>query len=103
MAQGDNKTGQKGEKCIFVMNHDKIAHMREKRKKPTYARVTVYFRTPKEDPNQVMITAGGNTIMYAGELTTRTTDLTTDKMLWNSVISTEGARFSGLDIGDFYL
>ena len=29
--------------------------------------------------------------------------LMTAKMLWNSVISTDGAKFMELDIGDFYL
>ena len=61
------------------------------------------FRPQKEDPNRVRITAGGNLIKYAGELTTRTVDLTTAKKLWNGVISMDGAKFMGLDIGDFYL
>ena len=35
--------------------------------------------------------------------TTRTADLTTSKILWNSVISTDDARFAALDVGNFYL
>ena len=69
----------------------------------TYARVEVDFRTPKDDPNRVRITAGGNLIKYPGELTTRTVDLTTSKLLWNSVISTDDARFAALNVGNFYL
>ena len=42
-------------------------------------------------------------IEYPGELTTRTADLSTATILWNSVLSTEGAKFMGLDIGSFYL
>ena len=34
---------------------------------------------------------------------TRTADITTTKIIWNSVISTEGARYGCLDVGDFYL
>ena len=49
------------------------------------------------------ITVGGNLIDYPGELTTRTADLTTTKLLWNSVISTPGARYSTVDIKSFYL
>ena len=49
------------------------------------------------------MTAGGNLIKYPGELTTRTADLVTSKVLWNSVLSTENAKFMGLDIGNFYL
>ena len=46
---------------------------------------------------------GGNLIDYPGELTTRTTNLTTTKMLWNSVISTKDAQYLCLDIKNFYL
>ena len=50
------------------------------------------------------MTAGGNLIKdYPGELTTRTADLTTSKVLWNSVLSTPGAKFMGVDIKSFYL
>ena len=103
MAQGDNRSGTKGKNCIFVMTHNQISQMREKGKKPTYAPVVVDFRPQKEDPNRVRITAGGNLIKYAGELTTQTYDLTTANMLWNSAISTDRSKFMGLDIGDFYL
>ena len=44
----------------------------------------VDFRPQKADPNRVRMTAGGNLIEYAGELTTRTADLTTAKIVWNS-------------------
>ena len=49
------------------------------------------------------MTAGGNLIKYAGELTTRTANLTTFKILWNSVVSTEGAQFASFDISNMYL
>ena len=101
MVQGDNRSGTKGKNCILVMTHKQISKMRSKGKKPTYARVVVDSCPQKEDPNRFRITAGGNLIKYAGELTTQTADLTTAKMLWNSVISTDGAKFMGLDIGDF--
>ena len=51
----------------------------------------------------MLVTAGGNLINYPGELTTRTADLSTTKILWNSVISTLGARYLCLDIKNFYL
>ena len=49
------------------------------------------------------MTAGGNLISYPFELTTRTADITTAKILWNSVISTEGEQYMCLDIKNFYL
>ena len=85
------------------MNHEKIARMHAEGRVPTYARVVVEFRPQKEDPNRVRITAGGNLIKYPGELTTRTADLTTTKIAWNSVLSTEGAKYACLDVGNFYL
>ncbi len=65
MAQGDNKTGQKGTNAIFVMNHTEILLI------PadctiTYARVVVDFRPQKADPHRICITAGGNLINYPG-------------------------------------
>ena len=102
MAQGDKKTGTNGKNCFFVMNHDEIANI-PKDRVVTYAIVVVDFRPQKDDPNRVRITAGGNLIKYPGELTTRTADLTTSKLLWNSIISTDDAGFAALDVGNFYL
>ena len=102
MAQGDNKTGEKGTNSIFVMNHEEIKHI-PKDRVVTYARIVVDFRAQKTDPNRVRITAGGNLIKYPGELTTRTADLTTSKVIWSSVLSTKDARFMGIDIKNFYL
>jgi hypothetical protein len=46
---------------------------------------------------------GGNLIEYPYELTTRTADLTTSKVMWNSVISTPGSRYICADVKHFYL
>ena len=102
MAQGCNVTGQKGTNAIFVMTHAQIANI-PKDRTITYARVVVDFRPQKEDPHRIRITAGGNLINYPGELSTRTADLTTSKLMWNSVLSTEGAKYMCLDIQNFYL
>ena len=69
----------------------------------TYARIVVDYRPQKADPNRVRITAGGNLIQYPGELTTRTSDLRTTKIMLNSVISTRGARYMTADAANFYL
>ena len=85
------------------MNRAQIAKMYAEGKTPTYARIVVDLRQQKSDPNRVRITAGGNLIKCPGKLTTRTTDITITKIIWNSVISTEGARYGCFDVGDFYL
>ena len=102
IAQGDKKTGEKGTDCVFVMTPEQVQHI-PKDRVVTYARIVVDYRPQKKDPNRVRITAGGNLINYPGELTTRTADLTTSKILWNSVLSTDGAKFMGIDVKSFYL
>ena len=102
MAQGDSKTGQKGTNAIFVMTHAEIPLIPTDRT-ITYARVVVDFCPQKADLHRICITAGGNLINYPGELTTQTADLTTSKLMWNSVLSTEGAKYICLDIKNFYL
>jgi hypothetical protein len=64
---------------------------------------TIDHPPQKEDPNYVRITVGGNLINYPFELTTQTTDMVLSKLLWNSTISTPGARFGGADIKNMYL
>jgi hypothetical protein len=102
LAQGDKHTKTQGTDLIFILSHEKIKQIPSDRV-VTYANIVVDYRPHKSDPNRVRITAGGNLIDYPGELTTRTADLSTAKILWNSVLSTEGAKFMGLDIGSFYL
>jgi hypothetical protein len=63
----------------------------------------INHRPQTEDPNRVRITVGGNLIDYPFELTTRTADMVSSKILWNSVISTKDIRFSGADIKNMYL
>ena len=46
---------------------------------------------------------GGNLIEYPYELTTRTADVTTSKVMWNSIISTPNARYAYADVKNFYL
>jgi hypothetical protein len=69
MAQGDNKTGQKGTNLIFAMNHAEIPNI-PKDRTVTYARVVVNFRPQKTDPHQIQITSRGNLINYLGKLST---------------------------------
>ncbi len=97
MAQGNKKTGQKGMNSIFVMTHVEIAKI-PKNQTVTYAQVIVDFCPQKADPHCIRITAGGNLINYLGNLFTRTADLTTSKLMWNSVLSTKGAKYMCLDI-----
>jgi hypothetical protein len=53
MAQGCNKTGQKGMNAIFVMMHDDIRHELAAKKKITYVIPIIDYRPQKEDPHRI--------------------------------------------------
>ena len=84
------------------MNHEEINNIPTDHT-VTYARRVVDYRSHKDDPNRVCITVGGNLLDYPGELTTQTADLTTTKIMWNSVISTPDVRYMCFNVKNFYL
>ena len=88
---------KKGTNTVKFLTHDKIRAI-PKDRTITYARIVVEYRKQKKDPNRVRITVGGNLLKSDEELTVRTANLTTTKMMWNSVISMEGARYMCTDI-----
>jgi hypothetical protein len=92
MAQGNNKTGQKGTNSIFVMTHE-VIRLIPMSQTVTCACIVINFCPPKVDSHRICITAGGNLINYPGKLSTQTANLTTSKLMWNSVLSTEGANY----------
>ena len=75
----------------------------ERRKDITYVKLVVVDRPFKEEPRRVRNTAGGDRINYPYEVSSRTAELTTSKLLLNSTISTPGARFLTLDIQNYFL
>jgi hypothetical protein len=74
----------KGTNTMFFIPHTDIP----KNKKPTYLQVVAAFRPEKSDPKQIRWTVGGDCIFYAADVSTKTADLTTPKILFNSVLST---------------
>jgi hypothetical protein len=84
------------------MTHDKIKNIPADRA-VTYARAVVDYRPQKKDPNRVRITVGGSLINYPGEVTMRTADMVTSKILWNSALSTRGAKYCCANVKNFYL
>ena len=81
-----------GTNTIKFMTHEEIKNIPTDRT-VTYAQIVVDYRAHKDDLNRVRITVRGNLIKYPGELKTRTTDVMTTKVMWNSVISTRNARY----------
>ena len=93
-----------GTDTIKFMTHEEIKNIPSDRNRTvTYARIVVDYRAHKDDPYRVRITIGGNLIECSGELTTRTADLTTTQVTWNSIISTRNARYMCADVKNFYL
>ena len=68
-----------------------------------YDCIVVDYQEQKLDPNHVRITVGGDLIDYPYKLTTRTADVTTSKVMWNSVIATTDAQYACADVKNFYL
>jgi hypothetical protein len=102
MSQGDNKTGQVGTNAMFVMDPKEIPNIPADRM-VTYANVVVDYRPQKEDPHRIRITARGNLIDYPGKSTTQTVDITMSKLHWNSMLSTQKAKYMCLNLKKFYL
>ena len=69
----------------------------------TYNRNVCAYRPEKENPYRFRLTVGGDRINYPNPTTAPTADLTTCKLLANSVVSTPGARFATIDLKDYYL
>ena len=90
---------QKGTDTMFFIAYKDIP----KGRKATYLRVVAAFRPEKANPRRIRWTVGGDRIDYPYDVSTKTADLTTAKLLFNSVLSTPNAKFLGLDIKDFYL
>jgi hypothetical protein len=59
--------------------------------------------TEKDDPNCTRITIGGSRICYPGDVGTNTASLELVKLLLNSELSRKGARFSSINLKNFYL
>ena len=76
---------------------------KDRLKDQTYARIVADERPEKPEPDRIRVTMGGDRINYPGDCGTPTADLLTVKLLLNSVISTEHAKFMTIDIKDFYL
>ena len=69
----------------------------------TYGRIVCTYRPQKDEKNRTRLTVGGNLLVALYDVSTPTADLTTAKLLFNSVISTPKARFVTFDLKNFYL
>jgi hypothetical protein len=86
---------------ILFVDQKEISHDRQHSK--TYGGIVYNYREQKKDAYCTRITMGGNLINYPGNCRTPMAHLLTVKLLFNSVISTPQAKFTCIDIKDFYL
>jgi hypothetical protein len=84
----------------FIFQHKVPA---DHRKDVKYGQFVCSVRPKKAEPNQMQFTVGGDRINYPGKVATPIAEMLVAKMLFNSVISTKGARFMIMDISNFYL
>ena len=101
LVQGRKSTGLKDTNAIGFIPFNDIPP--ERRKDVTYARIVVDYRPQKTESHRTRITVGGDKINYPYTVTTETAELTTHKLLLNSVMSSPGAKYMTADIGNFYL
>ncbi len=69
----------------------------------TYGQFVCTECPKKTETNRTQFTVGGNRINYPGVVATPTAEMLVAKLLFNSTISTSGARFMTMDISNFYL
>jgi hypothetical protein len=99
LAQGNLPHMPTGTDTMHFIRHTDMPADR----KATYLRIVAELRPLKAETKRVRFTVGGNQVDYPGKVSTPTADLTTVKLLLNSVISTPDARFATADIANFYL
>ena len=91
----------KGTNTIKFVRKDQIPSSRKK--DVTYRQFVCTIRNEKKEKHRMRFVMGGNRINYPGEVATPTAEMLVAKLLFNSVISTKGARFMTMDISNFYL
>ena len=102
-------TGKAGTKKQRVEGTDTFKVIRredipaDRRKDITYSKVVCEYRPQKEDPHRTRITIGGNRICYPGDVGTPTGSLELVKLMINSALSRQNAKFCCFDIKNFYL
>ena len=69
----------------------------------TYLRIVAADTPHKAKSKRIRFTVGGNLLTYNGNASTKTADLTTVKIVVNSIVSTPGAQCLTADHKDFYL
>jgi hypothetical protein len=84
----------------FIFQHEVPA---DRIKDVTYGQFVCTVRQEKAESNQMQFMVGDDRINYPSKVAIPTTEMLVAKMLFNSVISLKGVRFTTMDISNFYL
>jgi hypothetical protein len=90
-----------GTNTFFCINYNNIPL--HKKKEVCHTIVVCEVQPETDDPTCTRIIIGGNRICYPGNVGTNTASLELLKLLLNSVLSRKGARFSSIDLKNFFL
>ena len=91
----------KGTNTIHFILKSDIPH--DRRKEITYGRIVVAYKPDKLEKQRTRLTVGGDRLKCLIDPGTPTADVPTIKLLWNSTLSTPGAKYMTMDISNFYL
>jgi hypothetical protein len=93
--------------CIKGTNTIKFIRKRDvpsiQMKDVTYGQFVCCIHPQKAETHHTRFVVGGNRINYPDEVATPMAEMLVVKLLFNSVLSTHGARFMTMDIANFYL
>ena len=90
-----------GTNTLFFIHRKEVPKNRWKN--IAHAKIVCNVRPQKAETNRTRLTFAGQNMDSGMDNGTPTADLLTVKLYLNSVISTPGARFMGIDIKNFYL
>jgi hypothetical protein len=68
----------------------------------TYGKIVCDYKPHKKEKELVRLTIGGDRLDYSGDVATSTADITTFKILINSILYTKDAMMM-MDINNYYL
>ena len=78
-------------------------HAKNHEAEKTYLNIVENIRQHKEDPYCICFTVDRDRLNYPGPNATKTAEIQTANLLFNSTISTKGVRFMCIDLKNFYL
>jgi hypothetical protein len=102
MCQGDNKTEAKGTKAMFVMKPEEVDH-RPAARFAMYANIVINYQTPKEQPVSNFYHSRWQPHQLPWRIDDAHSRYHDIQLHWNSVLSTQQAKYMCLDLKNVYL